>query len=227
MKRNRIFQRVLSGALSFLSMAWVKVTDIGLLTLLIALGTLATALVAYRAALDSHEQVQLLKSQVDFNSMETRPFLRVKSSVSTDKPASVSMNVLNVGRVPGRVIAYDMLVQVGHKVIEPRGGTFNTHDVLYPDQPGLGVFQPLTQEDATSFARGGNPIVVGGCVIYGSITENDARRWKVSAAYRLDSVSELPIGLFAKEVSVPPGTERCDASTLREEWQAQLKLYPK
>lgn len=227
MKKDPIFQRKFSGALSFLSMAWSKVTDIGFLTLVIAVGTLATALVAYRTAQDSHEQVQLLKRQVDFNSMETRPFLRVKPSVSTNKPATVLMNVVSVGRIPGRLIAYDMLVQVGHKVIEPRGGTYNTQDVLYPDQPALGVFQSLTQEDATSFTRGSNPIVVAGCVVYGPITGDDTRRWKVAAVYRFDSVSELPVGLFTKEVSVPPGTERCDARTLPEEWKSQLKLYPK
>jgi hypothetical protein len=220
-------QRARIEARSFLRASWSKVTDIGFLTLVIAIGTLGTAAVAYRTALDSHEQVQLLKRQVDFNSMETRPFLRLKSSVSTDKPASVFLNVINVGRLPGRVIAYDMMVQVGHKVIEPQGGTFNTQDVLYPDQPGLGVFQPLTQEDTTSYARSGNAIVAGGCLIYGSITEEDTRRWKVTAVYRFDSASELPIGLFAREVSVPSEADRCDASTLREEWTSQLKRYPK
>lgn len=222
-----IFHRLLVGTLSFSSLVWSKITDIGFLTLLIAIGTLGTALVAYRTALDSHEQVQLLKRQVDFNSMEARPVFHLNPSVSTDSPATVFLNVFNVGRIPGRVIAYDMVIQVGDKVIEPRGGTLNTLDVLYPDQRGLGVFQPLSKEDATSFTRGGKPIVAGGCVIYASITEDDSRRWKVSTAYRFDSVSELPIGLFAKEVSVPLEVKRCDASTLREEWQSQLKRYPK
>src|SRR5258708_28713768 len=67
-RMSRILQRALSGARSFLTVAWSKVTDVPLLTLVIAIGTLATALVAYRTALDSHEQVQLLKLQVDLNS---------------------------------------------------------------------------------------------------------------------------------------------------------------
>jgi hypothetical protein len=71
------------------------------------------------------------------------------------------------------------------------------------------------------------PIVVGGCVIYGSITTDDPRRWRISAAYRFDSLAELPIGLFANEVGVPTGTDKCDASSLRDEWASQLKLYPK
>jgi hypothetical protein len=85
-----IFQRALSGGRSFLIMAWSKLTDIPFLTLLIAVGTLATALVAYRTALESNEQVQLLKRQVDLNSMETRPFVRTTHTRSG--PVHLSVN---------------------------------------------------------------------------------------------------------------------------------------
>jgi hypothetical protein len=212
---------------SHLRRAWSKVTNTRFLTLLIAIGTLATAFVAYRTANDSHEQVQLLARQVAFNSSETRPFLRLKPNISAGKLIRVDLDVRSLGRIPARLIAYDMMIQVGHKVIPPKGGTFNTGDVLYTDQPGLGIFQMLTDEQEKPFIRGAEPIIASGCAIYGSITGDDTRRWKGSVAYRFDSARELPIGLFANEIEVTPGTDKCDASTLYAEWTSQLKIYPK
>ncbi len=119
------------------------------------------------------------------------------------------------------------MIQVGHELIPPKGGTFNTGDVLYTDQPGLGIFQTLTDEQEKPFIRGAEPIIASGCAIYGSITGDDTRRWKGSVAYRFDSARELPIGLFANEIEVTPGTDKCDASTLYAEWASQLKIYPK
>jgi len=211
---------------SHLRRAWSKVTNTRFLTLLIAIGTLATAFVAYRTANDSHEQVQLLARQVAFNSSETRPFLRLKPDISAGKLLRVDLDVRSLGRIPARLIAYDMMIQVGHKVIPPKGGTFNTGDVLYTDQPGLAIFQTLTDEQEEPFIRGAEPIIASGCAVYGSITGDDARRWKVSVAYRFDSARELPIGLFANEIEVTPGTDKCDASTLYAERASQLKIYP-
>lgn len=225
LRAKSLLQGSPSATRSFLSSARSKLTDISFLTLLIAVGTLATAFVAYRTALDSHEQVQLLKRQVELNSMETRPFLRLKSSVQLEKPTRVLFQVINLGRIPARVVAYDMVLQVGRKVIEPKGSTFNTQDILYPEQPGLGVFRTLSEVDASFFGKSAQPIVIGGCLIYGSITSEDTRRWKVSAAYRFDSPGELPIGLFAKEVGVPAQTDMCDASSLRDEWASQMKTF--
>lgn len=206
---------------------WSRITNAGFLTLLIALGTLATAFVAYRTAQDSHEQVLLLKRQVEINSSEARPFLRVTSRVSPENHSRVLLRITNIGRLPGRVIAYDMLVQVGPHVHEPEGGVMSTGDILYTDQPGLGVFETLTHAEATSFQKGLEPLVAGGCVVYGSITAEDTRRWRVSAAYRLDALGGLPGLLFAKEVEVPPRKDACDASLLREEWAAQVKIQRK
>jgi hypothetical protein len=120
-----------------------------------------------------------------------------------------------------------MMIQVGHEVIPPKGGTFNTGDVLYTDQPGLGIFQTLTDEQEKPFITGAEPIIASGCAIYGSITSDDTRRWKGSVAYRFESARELPIGLFANEIEVTPGTDKCDASTLYAEWASQLKIYSK
>jgi len=223
---NTFFQRTLRTLLRFLGLAWSKITDAGFLTLLIALGTLGTAFVAYQTAQDTHEQVQLLKRQVNFNSSETRPFFRLMSS-APDNGLRVTLNVSNPGRVPGRLIAYDMVVQVGRNVHEPKGGVFNSGDILYPDRAGLGVYETLTQVEATSFHKGLEPPVAGGCVIYGPIAGDDTRRWKVSAAYRMNAHEELPILLLAKETEVPEETDACDASSLHEEWAAQLKLQPK
>ena len=78
---------------SHLRRAWSKVTNTRFLTLLIAIGTLATAFVAYRTANDSHEQVQLLARQVAFNSSETRPFLRLKPDISAGKLLRVDLDV--------------------------------------------------------------------------------------------------------------------------------------
>jgi hypothetical protein len=160
------------------------------------------------------------------NSIETRPFLRGKPSISPGKPFRVVLGVTNVGKIPARVIGYDMVIQVGPKVIEPKGGTFNVQDVLYPDQPGLGVFQTLTDAEASPFTKGLEPIVTGGCVIYESISADDTRRWRVWVAYRFDQVDQ-PLGLVANEVDVPLETYKCDAGSLRDEWLSQLKVYPK
>jgi hypothetical protein len=184
---------------------WSGITNTQFLTLLIAIGTLATALVAYRTAKDSHEQVQLLSRQVAFNSIETRPFLRLKPSISAGKPIRVDLEVLSLGKIPARLIAYDMLIQVGGQVIPPKGGTFNTGDVLYADQPGLGIFQILTNEQAKSFIAGAEPIVAGGCAIYGSITGEDARRWKVSSLTGLTQEENCRLDSLQMRLELLPG----------------------
>lgn len=167
------------------------------------------------------------RSVCPFAAIETRPFLHLKSSISKEKAVSADLRLINVGRIPARVIAYDMVVQLGRKIVVPKGGTFNTQDVLYPDQSGLGVFQTLNEADADSFERSGEPIVIAGCAIYASVSTDDPRRWKVSAAYRHDASSGLPMSLFAKEVDVAADIDRCDASSLRAEWASQLKRYPR
>jgi len=224
-----ITRRALKPTHDALKYAWSIVTNLNLLTLLIAIGTLLTAIATYQNGTDTHEQLQLLKRQVEFNSTETRPFFREKSRVSrSEKGLRVYLEVINVGRIPGRVLAYDLMVQIGHEVLEPKGGTFNTHDILYPDQPGLGIFATLTEDEAIPFIRGTQPLLAAGCVIYGSITADDTRRWKVSAAYRFDSITdELPIGLFANEVGVSTAIGTCDAHSVRDEWTSLLKQYPK
>jgi hypothetical protein len=206
---------------------WSKITDSAFLTLMIAAGTLLTAFVAYQNERDTHDQVQLLKRQVDLNSSESRPFLRVKPSISSEKDLRVLLAITNPGRIPARVVAYDMLIQLGREIIEPKGGTFNTNDIIYPDQTGLGIYQILSPSDSASFQGGAEPLVVGGCLVYSSISADDPRRWRVSVAYHFDSTDKPPIGLFATEIGVSPNTKKCDASSLREEWSTQLKLYPK
>lgn len=224
---NTRLRDALTAARSSLSLLLPKIINTPFLTLMIAVGTLITAGVALQTARDSHDQVQLLKRQVAFNSDETRPFLRLKPSISLGKKSRALLGIVEVGRIPAKVIAYDMLVQVGHYVVEPKGGTFNTEDVLYPNQPGLGVYQTLNQTDIAPFASGAEPIVVAACAVYGPITADDKREWMVSVAYDFDSNAKLPRGLFANEVRVPPRTEKCDATSVRSEWKSHLKLYPR
>jgi hypothetical protein len=224
-----IARRALKPTHDAVKYAWSMGTNPKLLTLLIAIGTLIIAMATYQNGTDTHEQLQVLKRQVEFNSTETRPFLRVKSTISrSGKGLQVFLNVINVGKIPGRVLAYDLLVQVGSEIIEPKGRTFTTHDILYPDQSGLGVFATLTEDEGIPFIQHSQPLIAAGCVIYGSITVDDTRRWRVSAAYRFDSITdEIPKGLFANEVSVPTAMDRCDAHSVRDEWASLLKLHAK
>lgn len=195
-------------------------------TLVVAVATLLTAVVAYRNEQDTREQVQLLKRQVDFNSAETRPFLRLKPSLPPGKPFRVDLEGFEVGQIPARLIAYDMLVQVGHRVLPPKGGTINTPDILYPNQPAGGIFLPFTHRQLLPFLEGSEPLIVGGCVVYGPISGKDPRRWMASVVYRFDSPTGLPLALLADEVAVPPRTNACDASKLRDQWLSQLKIHP-
>lgn len=222
-----ILRRAENWRRSGLPSTWRKVTNPGFLTLMIAAGTLATAFVAYQNGRRTQEQVQLLKQQVGLNSAETRPFFRLKASVSLTKPYRVVLKIIDAGPIPGRVIGYDMFVQVGREVVEPKGGILNTGDILYPDQPGLGVYLPLSKTEFKEFEERSEPLVAGGCVVYAPTTLDNTRRWTVSAAYHFDSWNNVPIGLFAREVPVSAQTDSCDAASLRNEWASQLKIYPK
>jgi hypothetical protein len=222
---QKILTRAYSGARTVSRFIWSTLTSSALLTMLIALGTLATAIVTYRNGRVTGEQVELLKRQVDLNAAETRPFLRLKPKISLGESTRAFLDAFNLGPVPARIIGYDMVVQVGHNVVAPKGHTYiNTTDILYAGQKGLGVFLDLGGSDTQHFKLDSDPIIVGGCVIYTPVTAGDARRWKVSTAYRFDRDEVIPLGLFTDEVAVPQDADSCDAGGLWHQWNAQLKL---
>jgi hypothetical protein len=215
------------GARNLPRSIWARITNTAFLTLVIALSTLATAYVTYQNGRVTAKQVELLRRQVDLNAAETRPFVRLKPSLSSEGKSRAFIDALNLGPVPARIIAYDMVVQVGANMIKPNGGAYNTGDILYAGQKGLGVFLELTGSQINPFKIGLEPIVVGGCVVYAPVTAGDIRRWKVSTAYRFVRGDELPLGLFTDEVTVRQDASTCDASGLRNQWEAQLKLHPR
>jgi hypothetical protein len=204
---------------------WKQMTRFSWLPSVVAL---VTALAALLTAVSTYRQVDLLGNQVAYQSAETRPFFRLRPRILSSSKASMllSMNIVNVGRVPGRVLGYDMLVQLGRDTISPKEGAASTMvDVLYPTEPGVGITAQLSAGETQRWARG-ERLIIGGCLIYGGLQSDDTRRWKVFGAYSFGVGDELPTGLFMDEEALASDTRPCNASGLREEWQKRLRSVP-
>ena len=63
--------------------------------------------------------------------------------------------------------------------------------------------------------------MIGTCVIYGSISEADDRRWEERALYSYEPGEDLRVIQYTAENEVSVSKTSCDSGNIRHEWSEQ------
>jgi hypothetical protein len=129
----------------------------------------------------------------------------------------VTMISENLSAIPANVIFDKLTPWIDGRT----SGTFlysPSGDILYQHKGGFSVLPAITGELAKRLVDGQSELMIGTCVIYGSISSSDARRWEARALYSYERGSEVPATQYTQEIEIPTSQDKCESATVRQEW---------
>ena len=63
--------------------------------------------------------------------------------------------------------------------------------------------------------------MIGICVVYGSISLSDYRRWEARALYSYEPGADFRVNQYTRETEVSTSEKSCDSGNVRLEWSEQ------
>jgi hypothetical protein len=189
----------------------------------IATVTVAVAItggiIAFLAWYTGREQLQTGREQLRTTQLQSRPYVRERPIFTTKGQASLSAFILseNLSPIPAHIIYSQDKIWVGGET----NGSFlynKTGDILYQHKNGASELPPLPKTLAKEAIAGRVDIMIGTCVVYGSISPSDSRRWESRGLYCYTPTVEEPTNEYIVETEVSADANHCDSSTLRSEW---------
>jgi len=159
--------------------------------------------------------------------VQIRPYVRYRPEFTEEGKDKLDLFMIseNLSPIPAKVI-YDEL----RFWINGSTGTaflFNrTGDILYQTKPGGMAVPRMPALAAKDIRNGTAKLMVGTCVIYGSISPSDQRRWEVKALYSYTPNAGLAHVEYLNEVALDESADRCDAATIFDEWMKQKQKPP-
>ncbi|MDR5726304.1 MAG: hypothetical protein RB191_02430 [Terriglobia bacterium] len=190
-----------------------------------ALATIAL-LVAIASAIFTYVQTMAANSQIKLANLQVRPYVRLRPLFDAKQGDQLSVEEVteNFSSVPAHVIYSSLTPWVDG--VTTGAFLFNrTGDILYENKPGVAVIPDMPKRTAKLVVQGGSRLEIGTCVLYGSISDNDPRRWESRAFYSYQPGSLVPEIQFVKEIEVASSTSSCESRNLRSQWLA-LGAHP-
>jgi hypothetical protein len=165
------------------------------------------------------QQLQTGREQLQTTQLQTRPYVRVRPIFTTKGKDSLSVFLLseNLSPIPAHMIYSQDKLWAGGET----DGKFlynRTGDILYQHKNGASPLPPLPKPLAKDAIAGKTEIMIGTCVVYGSISPSDSRRWESRGLYSYTPTEEEPRNEYIIENEVSLDANHCDSSTLRSEW---------
>jgi hypothetical protein len=163
------------------------------------------------------------RKQLETAQLRVRPYARERPIFTTKGKDFLSAFILseNLSPIPAHVIYSQVTVWAGGKT--NKLFLFNkTGDILYQHKNGYTPLPPLPKALAEEAIAGRVKIMMGTCVVYGSISSADSRRWDSRGLYSYTPAVEEPTNEYIVETEVTADARHCDSSTLRSEWLEKL-----
>ncbi len=170
----------------------------------------------------TYMQAKTIKSQLRLNELQIRPYVKYipRFSVNSKKKIEASMYLENLSSVPAKIV----YTQLTPWVDGSTSGIFvksTSPDILYEHKGGLAPLPPITGKLARKLIAGQSDLMIGSCVVYGSISPSDSRRWEVRALYSYERDTDLPTTQYTQELEVSASQSICDSANIRMEWLQQ------
>ena len=123
----------------------------------------------------------------------------------------------NLSPIPARIIYSQDKIWIDG---ETKGSFLynKTGDILYQHKNGASELPPVPKPLAKEAIAGRVEIMIGTCIVYGSISPSDSRRWESRGLYSYTPMVEEPTNEYIIETEVSADVNHCDSSTLRSEW---------
>ena len=161
-----------------------------------------------------------VKQQLKLTQLQARPYVRYWPTFNETGPDKLSAKMLteNLSPIPAHVIYNQLKTWVDEQTTT----TFlynRTGDILYQNKRGVSDLPPLPKKLAKDAIGGAVKLMIGTCVVYGSISSSDGRRWEVRGLYSYTPNEALPSDEYLTDAEVGENADHCDTSTIRSEWE--------
>jgi hypothetical protein len=97
-------------------------------------------------------------------------------------------------------------------------------EILYQGKDGVSVMPSITGNMARRILAGDSVLQIGVCVIYGSLSTADPRRWELMAFYEFEPGTPFAKTFLLDEAVVPLSQTTCNSKVAKERWLASPAL---
>jgi hypothetical protein len=175
-------------------------TAISVLALLVSL---TSALFSYLQSRTSSAQLHLIEQQLRPHVTYVPTFFRTKSGLDTD------MYLQNQSPLPANVLYTDIAAWIGGEFVSPNLYSIGP-DIIYQENGGVSSLPTLKGKPLSRIDKG-DDLILATCVIYGSTSKSDHRRWRLQALHKYLPGSSLPKRLFIEEQEASSSESQCSA----------------
>jgi hypothetical protein len=176
-------------------------------------------LISIVSAAISFTQLATVREQLKMNQLQIRPYVRWRPIFDENgrDQLHVSMVMENLSPIPARTIYTQLKTWVDESTTD--AFMYNhSGEILYQNKDGANGLPPMPKAIAKDAIAGKVKLTIGTCVVYGTISPADLRRWEVRAIYAYAPGHTSPVVEYLTEVDVAGTADHCDTSTIRAEW---------
>lgn len=176
--------------------------------------------VSVASAAFTYVQTAAIQGQLRLSELQVRPYVKyVPQFAQSKRDIVVTMILANLSAVPAHV-AYTELMPF----IDGTTSGMNMHsvgqEILYSGKDGMAELPIIKGETATKLIAGDAVLQISACVVYGSLSKDDPRRWELRALYEFEPGSPFPKTYLLDESAVPVSQSTCSSRAVREQWIA-------
>ena len=167
----------------------------------------------------SYQQLGSVRRQLQLTQLQIRPYMKYRPNFTQEGQDRLTVTMIseNLSPIPANAVYSEVKVWIDETTTD--AFLFNrTGDVLYQHKSGAMTLPPMHKEVAKAVISGKAQLLIGTCVVYGSISSSDDRRWEVRSLYSYAPNNELPTVQYIQEIDIAETVNRCDSRTLRSEW---------
>ncbi len=164
-------------------------------------------------------QFKSVERQLELSELQIRPTVRYRPVFTEQGKDQLTIMMLseNLSPIPANVIYSE--VKNWHDGVTGDEFVFNrTGEVLHQHKNGFTILPSFPTKIVKMMISGQMELMIGTCLVYGSISASDHRRWEVRGLYSYVPGTEFPLVQFLQDTAVGENVNRCDSSTLRSQW---------
>src|SRR6266481_6977244 len=148
-------------------------TTISVLALLVSL---TSALFSYLQSRTSSSQLRLIEQQLRPHVTYLPTFFRTKSGLD------IYMYLQNQSPLPANVLYTDLAAWIGGEFVSPNLYNLGP-DIIYQEKGAISSLPTLKGKPLSRIDKG-DDFILATCVIYGSTSKSDRRRWRLQALHK-------------------------------------------
>lgn len=176
---------------------------------------LLALVVSISSAMFSFAQYRTSSAQFRLTEQQLRPHVSYVPTFFTRKSSlNIDMYLQNQSPLPANVLFTDIAAWIDDQPLAPNFHSMSP-DILYQERGSLSSLPPIKDKRFGQVESGSVVFTLATCVIYGSTSKSDSRRWLVQALNEYIPGSSLPKRLFIQEDELSTPEKDCSAGQVR------------